>query len=359
MTTRESGPAGAEPQPWNPPEPRELPALREALADSMRSPYQHQATVYALSTGSGTLTGLTGDLQQDATTLLEQEHRRLSQAELYYVTADMTRLALVAAETLPVHSFHPEDVPAEHGFLVFAEPISAYYPDGAPEVESNVVTIVVVSWGPLSDAIPRRPGVWATFWSLTDYEADAQLLHEQGLPLSKARERVRSVRAELNWDNELGMGYGAEDVAIVDHHDSGSVVHAERINTDRGGWDQVKGTTVAWGQILRAAWLLITQPGVTEVEEQHLSRTMRRRAEREGYNPAAIRVVRIRHRENTPIQDETPGRVYHVRWTVRGHWRNQWYPSRGEHRPVWINPHIKGPDGAPLHTSQTVHVLDQ
>jgi hypothetical protein len=24
-------------------------------------------------------------------------------------------------------------------------------------------------------------------------------------------------------------------------------------------------------------------------------------------------------------------------WTVRGHWRNQWYPSRQEHRPVRIN----------------------
>jgi hypothetical protein len=325
----------------------------------MRNPYQHQALVYNLSTGRGTMTGFTDDVQQDATTLLEQERHRLSQAVLYYVTADMTRLALVAAETLPVHSFHPQDVPAEYGFLVFAEPIAAYYPEGAAEVESNVVTIVAVSWGPLTEAVPGQTGVWATFWSLTDYETEAQLLHEQGLPLSKARERVRQLRAELNWDNELSMGFGAESLAVVDHQDTGSVVHAERIDTTTGGWEQVKDTTVAWGQILRAAWLLMTQPGVTDVEEQHLARTLRRRAEREGLNPAPVSVVRIRHRENTPIQDEPATRTYHVRWTVRGHWRNQWYPSRGEHRPVWINPHIKGPDGAPLHTSQTVHLLDQ
>ncbi|MEV6871666.1 hypothetical protein [Amycolatopsis sp. NPDC051128] len=42
---------------------------------------------------------------------------------------------------------------------------------------------------------------------------------------------------------------------------------------------------------------------------------------------------------------------------MRWHWRNQWYPLRGEHRPVWINPHVKGPQDAPLRTGDTVHVL--
>lgn len=359
MTRRNTGTRGPAPQAWIPPEPRELPALRESLADYMRSPYQHRALVHALSTGRGTLSPQTGDLARDATTLLEQERRRLSEAVLYYVTADMTRLALVAAETLPVHSFHPQDVPVESGFLVFAEPIGAYYPEEAPEDEFNVVTIVAVSWGPVAHVLAGQTGVWATFWSLTDYETEAALLHQQGLPLSEARERVRQIRAELNWDNELSMGYGAEDLFVVDHQDAGPVVRAERIDTGAGGWDQVEGTTVAWGQIVRAAWLLMTQPGVTDVEEQHLPRTMRRRAEREGYNPSAVRVVRIRDRANTPTRDEQSTRNYRVRWSVRGHWRNQWYPSRNEHRPVWINPHIKGPEGAPLHTGQTVHVLDE
>jgi hypothetical protein len=86
---------------------------------------------------------------------------------------------------------------------------------------------------------------------------------------------------------------------------------------------------------------------------------MRRRAEREGYNPSPVRVVRIHHHADIPTRSEqSDGRTYRVRWTVRGHWRNQWYPSRQEHRPVWINAHVKGPDSAPLHTGQTVHLLD-
>lgn len=74
-----------------------------------------------------------------------------------------------------------------------------------------------------------------------------------------------------------------------------------------------------------------------------------------------MRVVRIRDCAHAPQpreDDESAGRTYHVRWTVRGHWRRQWYPSRGEHRPVWIHPHVKGPSDAPLHTSETVHLLD-
>jgi hypothetical protein len=41
-------------------------------------------------------------------------------------------------------------------------------------------------------------------------------------------------------------------------------------------------------------------------------------------------------------------RDYQHQWVVRGHWRQQWYPSRNVHRPIWITPHIKGPEGAPL-----------
>lgn len=36
---------------WEPPEPRELPALRESLADQMRSPHEHQALVSLLHLG--------------------------------------------------------------------------------------------------------------------------------------------------------------------------------------------------------------------------------------------------------------------------------------------------------------------
>lgn len=350
---------------WSPPEPRELPALREELADSLRTPLQMQALISNLAEQRGTIPAFSGDLRQEAARLLEQERVRLGGAELFFVTEDMTRLALAAAETLPVHNLHPEDVPAETGFVVFAEPIGAYLPDpmsstpsGVAADTSEVVTIVAASWGPLTGILAGDPGVWVTLWSASDPEAEiALVMKHRRMSRPKAEEFYRRHRAKLTWDNELINRFGADGLWIKETTPTGVVMHGQDFDTAYVGWEQVKNTTVAWGQVVRAAWLLMTQPGVTAVDEQPLPRNIRRRAQREGYNPNAVRVVHIRDRADTPHREQHTDRAFRIRWTVRGHWRNQWYPSRNEHRPVWINPHVKGPQDAPLRTGDTVHVL--
>lgn len=54
---------------------------------------------------------------------------------------------------------------------------------------------------------------------------------------------------------------------------------------------------------------------------------------------------------------DTPTRNYSSRWTVRGHWKRQWYPSEQRHHPMWISTYIAGPEGAPIKTSDKVTVL--
>jgi hypothetical protein len=51
---------------------------------------------------------------------------------------------------------------------------------------------------------------------------------------------------------------------------------------------------------------------------------------------------------NQHAQFEEASRHLSVRFIVRGHWRNQWYPSEGRNKPIWIMPYVKGPDGAPV-----------
>lgn len=36
------------------------------------------------------------------------------------------------------------------------------------------------------------------------------------------------------------------------------------------------------------------------------------------------------------------------RWLVRGHWRQQYHPSTGRREPLFILPHVKGPDDKPF-----------
>lgn len=348
---------------WSPPEPRDLPRWRESLAEHMRSPYEHRALVQHLSMGRGTLSPQTGDLGRDAAILLDDERLRLASAELYYVSADMTRLALAAAETLEISSFHPDDLPAAAGFMVLEEPIAIYDGDDLGTVPTNPedeIAIVAASWGP-NCLLSSDRGMWVTFWSATNYDQIARALSdEQGISDADAHRQARSLRGDLSWDNEVMISYHPSRWGLLSTR--GLALQTDR-SVSETSWEDIRHTTLSWAQTVRAAWLLMTQQGVTDVDEEPLPRSARRRSQRAGYPTNPVRVVRIRHRANTPERSDTDesdtARTYRVRWTVRGHWRHQWYPSRAEHRPVWINPHVKGPADAPLQASETVHLLDQ
>lgn len=45
-----------------------------------------------------------------------------------------------------------------------------------------------------------------------------------------------------------------------------------------------------------------------------------------------------------------------ARWNVRGHWRNQWYPSENGHRRVWIAEHEAGASGVAVRSRDVVYV---
>ena len=167
------------------------------------------STMGALREGRGAISPRTGDLERDARLLLAEELARLEAAELFYVDADMTRLAVAAAETLPVHQFHPTDVPAPAGFCVFAEPIATYLNEGGA-YDGLPISIVAVSWGdsPMM-ALTRDTGLWMTQWTPTDPDAVAQQVHQQqGTPLARTRRLAQHAVGPLAWENEVTMTYG-------------------------------------------------------------------------------------------------------------------------------------------------------
>lgn len=95
--------------------------------------------------------------------------------------------------------------------------------------------------------------------------------------------------------------------------------------------------------------------GIWRLLQQHLAETTRERAPRayrrrvERLEREHVTVVRLR-RPRAPVDDDhVPQNVaWTHRWVVGGHWRNQWYPSLGRHRQVWISPYVKGPEELPL-----------
>ena len=57
-----------------------------------------------------------------------------------------------------------------------------------------------------------------------------------------------------------------------------------------------------WVQTVRAAWLLMTQPGITDVQHERLTRQQQRRAVREGYTTTDVKVA----------MTASPDTTYHV-----------------------------------------------
>jgi hypothetical protein len=113
-------------------------------------------------------------------------------------------------------------------------------------------------------------------------------------------------------------------------------------------------------RLLGATWLLMGQPHLAE-------NSVRPGPDRRTAQPAAatrpskaVTVVDLRRQVPPPAvrdADTQPAWRASHRWVVRGHWRQQACgPGRSQRRPVWIEPHVKGPDGAPLLAAEKVMV---
>jgi hypothetical protein len=113
---------------------------------------------------------------------------------------------------------------------------------------------------------------------------------------------------------------------------------------------------------LAAAWLLMQQPVLVDRTVVRSSPAEARSLARAGLGDPAVTVTSLR-RQYVPGSDDATegadisGRRYRHRWVVSGHWRDQAYgPDRALRRQTWIPAHVKGPDGAPMLSTERVNV---
>jgi len=89
---------------------------------------------------------------------------------------------------------------------------------------------------------------------------------------------------------------------------------------------------------------------LTLTRRHETDRYTRRRGEREGKPVCSfIRSITLRRLEEDRVKEGQQRNIdWQWQWEVRGHWRNQFLPSTGEHKPVFVEAYIKGPEGKPL-----------
>ena len=103
---------------------------------------------------------------------------------------------------------------------------------------------------------------------------------------------------------------------------------------------------------------------LVDVQEAKAPRAMRRQEARTSKRSRTplddTSVYTVTYRKLSQIRGEADGGKTAPRdkyWWVRGHFRNQPYPSEGVVRPLFIHPHIQGNPDAPLYVRPRVNVV--
>jgi hypothetical protein len=130
------------------------------------------------------------------------------------------------------------------------------------------------------------------------------------------------------------------------------------------GWACVWGGLQRWGaapengpdRSFQAFWRLMRQ---FVPQRELLPRAAARRAARAQIADDRLPTVMRLRRTSTNRSQPGAGTIdYTCQWPVRPHWRNQWYPSAGEHRAKLIPGYIKGPPDKPLrHAARVIEFI--
>jgi hypothetical protein len=314
---------------------RQLPLLRAELADWLQNPGRD----------GGPAVWSRGFEPATAARERRAAHdwaRALQAAELFYVSADMTRLAVSAGMALPSYQLHPEDLPATHGLLVWEEPATDPYEGGA----GIGAPILGMTWAVQGRGVHFRTWCHREDWLAHMAKGDPRLGLRDLSPADIAElRRVQPQAIVCLSGGYLPFGRVPGWLAAAPD-DTAGLTLAELQDYDRSADRQEQAE-----RALVVTWLLMGQTLVRE-EPVHVPRSTAKVIAR--INPGllgAVRYVQLRHRNVLPEQRgdaDGDGRAYRHRWVVRGHWRSQYYPSRQTNRPIWIADHIKGPDGAPI-----------
>ena len=225
-------------------------------------------------------------------------------ADPVYVTDEMFEIAEAASETFRPEPLQETDLLTQRGFVLLPRPFIT------PDVNDKATTWRAFCWMPASSPDGKQQGIHlSTYTSYKDYALDDY-----------------NIDSNLAWQPLHITPWWFGDEAP----------------------DVIKQAQVSWWSNAQALMRLMMQQ-IAVREERQSPRAGRRRWQRDlPETPAPyIVVVRLRRPKAQPSGDHRTV-DWKQQWIVGAHWRNQWYPSLGVHRQIWISDHVKGPEDKPL-----------
>lgn len=299
--------------------PRDLPQLQGEQVGWLLSPEAHDHFERLMGWG-------------DAAIATRRFANIIRQASLYWVAPNMTRLAMNAGQRLDNFPLRAEDIPSVFGMLYYQQPITGMV--DTPDLELAPINVVT--------------------WKIHDDRVQIQLWTTGDLWISEAHKSLTNYRAEVfKMIGPMVCVYQSNlpfDAPILIDPATQTLHGIE--NPDAEGVSTATDVMVSAHRTILATWLLMQDTIIAEYDDQQTPRATAKRFGRMGIElPKTIRAVELRKHET--VGAPRPGsagekRYDRYQWWVKGHWRQQYYPSEGRHKPRWIQGYRKGDPTAPF-----------
>lgn len=252
----------------------------------------------------------------------------------FYWSPRTVELVRAAAVSMPVWTLTRESLPEPHAFFWFDQPLPL------PSVRGKDTALVAISYTSMT-IIGTREG-------------------ENGESLQIVKSVVSGESIDRTSILFWGRGEGAFNPvpytsilinpgttlneAIADYKDSAIL----RSDFDEEAWQayQMKIRYFACCLSFLEQKIVGSRPILTKVP-----RAVRRRTEELKDVEANVNVITLRAYEQRRKEGDSHPVEWTMRWLVRGHWRQQYYPTENIHKPKWIAPFVKGPSNKPLKVS--------
>jgi hypothetical protein len=260
-----------------------------------------------------------------AADMWDDDIRWLRSADTYSWFEDPLKAAMVAAETVPdTGTARRQLTEGIAGWWYFMEPLPIKTTSATDSVHALLWawTVERGTGGLRVSAYVRDPGLGPNLIPSTLF------FWPEGQPLSRLMEGLRRDYKKAYPDDRGPRG--------------------EPIMGEQATIEVVEMMARFW--LAGAIWL---QQRILVYSQGHVERHARKRLERQaGRILPDVQVIELRRRERLEAEKREGGPHAQVdwkhRWIVRGHWRDQFYPSLGRHEPKFIEAYPKGPEHLPL-----------
>jgi len=265
----------------------------------------------------------------------------IRQAELYWVSPEMTEVITTLAPSIPDCLPQP---PVEDALVMFAKSVPGTDAETGTEIHTSAILWGTVNmWrGQGQESIKLSHGTAEPCIAAETYAWRELVGLFRGMT-SKQQKRFMEI-----YPNRL-MPTGGSEWPMRSLTSEFDILPAEK--------ETARASIIEDRKLLATFWALASQKIVIETRERPYSRQVLRQAERKGHELPDIRVIRLREPTSHGTGERQSGVDWSHRWIVGTHWRNQWYPSRAEHRPKLIEAYQKGPEDKPLKLRPTVRAL--